>query len=139
MENANKKTATAFVVVSGEYSDYGIHSVWTDRDEAQSICDLGNRSNGWSDYRVEEYPLDAVRREEMVGWQGKYDYAKHGYPVDVKNIEMVETLVSITRYSPTYMTWEGIIQGGGLTREAVTKSIFDVASQEEAKKQGLTT
>lgn len=63
-----------YVVVSGEYSDYGIVSLWSSKQAAQEECELLDGSGMGYDYRVEEYllnvsTLDGARRN-VQGYQG---------------------------------------------------------------------
>jgi len=52
-----------YIVTTGEYSDYGIHSLWSTKEKAEGmkkILDL----NTYSDARIQEYELDGEAKEK---------------------------------------------------------------------------
>jgi hypothetical protein len=71
IENPNP---VMYVVVSGEYSDYSIVSLWSSKQAAKDECELLNGSGMGYDFRVEEWllnvsTLDGARRE-VEGYTG---------------------------------------------------------------------
>ena len=55
-----------YVVTSGEYSDYCIKEVFTDRKQAELFCAVHNDADDYNDYRVEEYEADRARLDGEV-------------------------------------------------------------------------
>ena len=71
-----------YIVTSGEYSDYGIEAVFTDKYEAEKYCATENLSR-WSDCRVEEYEVYTCKCEsrekmlyEFVIWENAIDTSR---------------------------------------------------------------
>ena len=44
-----------YVITSGEYSDYGIECIFTDRAKAENYLKYHEHEDWWSDMRIEEY------------------------------------------------------------------------------------
>ena len=70
-EEQLENKAVIYVVVSGEYSDYGIVSMWSSKDAAAEECELLDGSGMGYDFRVEEWflnvsALDKPRRNVGV-------------------------------------------------------------------------
>ena len=53
---------TIYAVSTGEYSDYGIHSMWTKKEDAEKLVEILNRDHDGYAF-VEEYELDQPYRE----------------------------------------------------------------------------
>lgn len=64
-----------YIVVSGEYSDYGINTVFSDLKSAEMYCALHNEDT-YDNYRIEEYPVN------KDAYQGKIEY---GYVYELHN------------------------------------------------------
>lgn len=62
-----------YIVTSGEYSDYGIEIVFTDRDQAELYCAM--HENDYDSPRVEEWDADDVEIDSakpyMRRWEAK--------------------------------------------------------------------
>lgn len=56
---ANEKPKKAYVIVSGEYSDYTVNAVFLDKEEAERAAEIANRKGGfWNDdHRVLEFDI----------------------------------------------------------------------------------
>ena len=65
-----------YIITSGEYSDYGIVSVWSDEAEANRVCELLNKGYQYAEnYRVEKYALDYRSNPyDKVSWLAEYNY-----------------------------------------------------------------
>ena len=130
---------TIYVITSGEYSDYCVDSVWTDKVEAERICALYNRGRLYSDYRIETYPLNEFGREDgRVGFIVKYDINIHGYNVDVNNVEIMEAI--ITSYTPRFRnvnTSNNIVTVEADTQEAALEALYDLVPRLYASKLRL--
>ncbi|MNR28154.1 hypothetical protein D3C85_1454650 [compost metagenome] len=72
-EKSEKSAPVMYVVVTGEYSDYRIVSVWSSKKAAQDECELLEGDMG-SDFRVEEWLMDVSTldgaRREVEGYKG---------------------------------------------------------------------
>jgi hypothetical protein len=67
VKNNENPMSVMYVVVCGEYSDYGIVSLWSSKEAAEEECELLDGSEMGYDFRVEEYflnvsTLDGARR-----------------------------------------------------------------------------
>lgn len=72
-EKSAKSVPVMYVVVTGDYSDYRIVSLWTSKQAAQDECELLEGDMG-SDFRVEEWLMDVSTldgaRREVEGYKG---------------------------------------------------------------------
>lgn len=129
-----------YIITSGSYSDYGIHSVWTDKAKAEGRCALLNagQSYMYDDFRVEDYPLNHISEHETRGFVGTYDYEKHGYPVDVSNIIVQEAIILSPYELRSFISWENQVTAKAVTVEKLHKIVFDIVAEQAAKGSGLT-
>jgi hypothetical protein len=133
MDNTNNEI---FIIITGEYSDMSVHSAWTDEAEANAVASRLNAAPSSPEAYVESYPLNRVPERDLDGWVGTYDCDKHGYTVDVKNIDVKRAIVSW--YSKIgHMTWKNVAYVTGSTEEQVHKKIFDIVAQAAAAKAEL--
>ena len=127
-----------YVITSGEYSEYSIHSVWNDEKQAEGIVELLNRQRyGYGDYRVEAHPLNQISQYQANGWRSTYDMEANGYSVDVANIVTVETIVDTYSRRKVESTWLGVVTAYAETVEATHKLIFDEVARCHAEKLKL--
>lgn len=49
-----------YIVTHGEYSDYGIVGVFTDKEKAEELCDFANEIDSWANARIETYESDTI-------------------------------------------------------------------------------
>lgn len=148
MENTMNKEInipTAYVITHGEYSDYSIHSVWTDKEEAEKTLALLNVQHAiydnpedYEEYRIEEFNLNSRNNYESEGFKATYDCAKYGYTVNVDNIVISEAIIPNNRWREGKFTWKEVVLVEAETVEAAQKIIFDIVAEEAAKKTGLT-
>lgn len=72
-EKSEKSVPVMYVVVTGDYSDYRIVSLWSSKKAAWDECELLEGDMG-SDFRVEEWLLDVSSldgaRREVEGFTG---------------------------------------------------------------------
>lgn len=72
-EKSEKSVPVMYVVVTGDYSDYRIVSLWTSKKAARDECELLEGDMG-SDFRVEEWLIDVSTldgaRREVEGYKG---------------------------------------------------------------------
>lgn len=72
-EKSEKSVPVMYVVVTGDYSDYRIVSLWSSKKAAQDECELLEGDMG-SDFRVEEWLMDVSTldgaRREVEGFTG---------------------------------------------------------------------
>jgi hypothetical protein len=127
---------TAYVITSGEYSDYAIHSVWTDKAKAEELVVLLNKQDRWVEYGVEEFGLNKLNGRKEIIWKGTYDCKVNGYSVDVNNIVM-EKIVDYTNGFRGYNIAGEVITAVAYSEDYVRKSIFDAAAKAAAQKEGL--
>lgn len=60
------ESPTAYVVTRGEYSDYTVLGVWTDRTRAEKYVAAHNSQSNRDPAKVEEFPLNAEK--ERWSW-----------------------------------------------------------------------
>lgn len=128
---------TIYIVTTGDYSDYSIHSVWTDKSEAERVVKAYNSGKSYSEAALEEHCADTLGDYQSYGYCGTYDFAKHGYPVDVKNIEIAEALVAQSYNRQVRATVNHMFTALATTEEIVRRLIFDATAELAAKLQGL--
>lgn len=90
--------STIFVVLKGFDDSYAVVSAWSSREEAERNVELLNAGMRYSDYEIDEVPLnsfgsigDEVSRRP--GFRATYDFAEHGWDVKKENIVFKEALV----------------------------------------------
>lgn len=92
-EKSEKSVPVMYVVVTGDYSDYRIVSLWTSKQAARDECELLEGEMG-SDFRVEEWLMDVSTldgaRREVEGYKGLLRFNK-------LSGEATESDVEITR------------------------------------------
>lgn len=90
-EKVENVSPVMYVVVSGDYSDYGIVSLWSSKQAALDECELLEGDGDSYDYRVEEWlmntsSIDGARRE-VEGYMGVLylnDVVGEASPTDIK-------------------------------------------------------
>lgn len=72
-EKSEKSVPVMYVVVTGDYCDYRIVSLWSSKKAAKDECELLEGEMG-SDFRVEEWLMDVSTldgaRREVEGYKG---------------------------------------------------------------------
>ena len=74
-----------YIVTSGEYSDYHIDAVFTEREKAEQYCAVNNKCGEYSDFHnIEEYDVDKANdsKTEVV-------YAFHVDPTRKPTVEEI--------------------------------------------------
>lgn len=138
IKSKEKQMNTIYVITSGTYSDYRVHSVWSDKAEAEKICKFLNNPQGYSEFTVEEFPFNSIGYGEMSGWVATYDCAKHGYTVDITNIVIEKAIIDKFAKEKSNFTWLEVATAQAETKERTLKIIFDIVAEEGARKLGLT-
>lgn len=130
--------ATIYLISRGEYSDYYVDSVWTEKDRAEKVCALLNKGNKYGGYQVEERPLDSLHDERTSGFVATYDYKNLGYPVAAENV-IVEEVIFTNSVLPTDIDGTGNIRAESFrSADVARKSVFDKAAELHAVEQGIT-
>ena len=58
-----------YIVTSGEYSDYGIATVFESEEKAEEFIAYAKRKNNWCDYRIEDYAIaDSVEDYKLENY-----------------------------------------------------------------------
>ena len=63
---------TIYIVTSGDFSDYSIDAVFTNRESADKYVDLVNRASAWKECGVEVWEADTVDTGR-VWWKVRKD------------------------------------------------------------------
>jgi len=70
-----KKEQQVYIVTAGRYSDYHIVCLFSNEDEAEAYASQRNQCDTFTDYRVEEYVVDAARpadRKGLIAFRVRY-------------------------------------------------------------------
>lgn len=130
--------ATIYLITRGEYSDYYVDSVWTEKVQAEKVCALLNKGTKYGGYQVEEHPLDCLHDERTLGFVATYDYKNLGYPVAAENV-IVEEVIFTNSVLPTDIDGTGNIRAESFrSADVARKSVFDKAAELHAVEQGIT-
>ena len=131
-----------YIITSGEYSDYGINSVWSSKDKAEEICKLLNAGKMWNDFRVEEYPVDEPLERNVFhmvrGFKVVYDFSENGMDVDVANVVFSDALFAPSPEARVTLTSKAVIVLG-TSKEKCLRILFDTIAQKKAEDEGLTS
>lgn len=91
---AEKKEATIYLVTSGDYDEYSVHSTWSDQETADKVVKLLNKESSWVLHHVEEFPLNGIwGGQSQLGFIARYDYGKFGSPALAENIRVEESII----------------------------------------------
>lgn len=123
-----------YVVTSGEYSDYGINSIFSTKEKAQAYIDRSNKLGidnylGWN---IEEYELDENATVEFV----LVNYSPSGNAFSFKYMDEYYA-------SQTYPkeTWDGLAfifkVRYNPNVDVMKKSVYDQYARFKAEKEGL--
>ncbi|MEV7827485.1 hypothetical protein [Microbacterium enclense] len=127
-----------FIVTSGEYSSYGISSVWSTREAAEKAA------AGWGE--VEEWLLNTTHDREIVEWRAWIDQRDESIRVSDRPVHtnsIGHTHVGRTRplppiyggSSPRTAKWAG--EGYGPTPEHARKALSDALAKAMAEELEL--
>lgn len=126
-----------YVVTEGAYSDYGIHSIWSNKKEADDMAKILSHSE-YNSTRVEEWEIDKPCLEKM-GFTVRIDLESGELTIpedkwDIKN----PYLCVITKPGHGYYDFkQKIIYAEHFSVEQALKSARDFRIQELAKKSGV--
>lgn len=117
-----------YIVTSGEYSDYGIRKVFTDKEKAELYCAM--HDGGYDPYYVEEWETDDVEIETMKPyfrrWEAKI--SPSGRLIWIDDTCTFSEKNCITKCKNYYGEWFYIVTASldkGKTEEEAKKIIFD--------------
>jgi hypothetical protein len=123
-----------FIVTSGEYSDYGIESVWTTREAAEQ------HAGTWGS--VEEWLLNTTAERSELFWRAWIDPITGEVRVSDKPTEYAEIPRAEARknqrswgFVPPPIGW--LAWGYGTTPEHARKSLSDALAKAKAAEAGL--
>lgn len=126
---------TVYVVTRGEYSDYHIEAIFTNKEQAVLYCATHESGYGWEPPEIEEWEADEHKFENNVpvkkSWKARVD-------VRTRNIKAIDegfTIRSVNEVkesghwyaNPFYFVT--VTLGKDSTREQAEKAIFDRLAQ----------
>lgn len=111
-----------YIVTSGEYSDYGIDSVWTTREAAEEAASTDR------DARVEEWAVDTTETRTFLEWRAR---VTPGADVRVDDRPMQTNYHSRPEAYRASNGWYG--WGYGPTPEHARKSLSDALAKAKAE------
>lgn len=137
-----------YIVTYGEYSDYSISAVFTDKVKAEAYTEIQNRGSRYMIYGIEEWDADqalpfevrSVRFYPELIRQGKragYAGAPRAERVEgtMKVQVMPETVINKVIGADGTEMFIGVAYG--LTYEAAEKSLWDHLAKAKAEAAGL--
>ena len=65
------------MVTAGDYSDYHVEAVFSEKRGAELFAATKNDSDDWYEYRIEEYELDPAKFDGSVKIQYLYTIGRH--------------------------------------------------------------
>lgn len=123
-----------YVVTSGDYSEYGIVSIWSSKDAAADECELLNGEGMGNDFRVEQYnlnvsSLDGARRM-VAGYKATlYPSSLSGEPtaadVEVKRYEFEGEREDWSSHIPANRYNKDFIVALAVTQEKAVELVLD--------------
>ena len=139
-----------YIVSSGEYSDYSINSVFTDKAKAEACVEIRNRASNYSVYGIEEWDADqtlpfeaySVRFSPKLIATGKRKFASYvgeSQLERVPGVTVVEALPEAIVHKVRLADGSEIFMGTafGLTYEKAEKSFWDALAKAKAEDAGL--
>lgn len=119
--------AIAWMAVSGEYSSYGVHCVFTDKAVAEEFVAVANRTRSrWDQMELEEIPLLSAMPEHVGYWQAI---------INGRSLE-VSPPQPLSQWDYQGLS-EGAYVGVGRTAEEATKAAQDKAARMAAERAGI--
>lgn len=132
-----------YIVVSGEYSDYHINTVFTDPHDAEVYCAVhnGGHVGFYGDYRVEEFEIGKIQYQpdKKIGYwfsfeeDGTLDEILHFMPKVGKSC-IVPNIVKAKRLGNETLYTVGVM---ATSMEQATKIAQDLIAKYKAEKEGL--
>lgn len=139
-----------YIVTSGEYSDYSIDSVFTDKAKAEACVELRNRASNYSVYDIEEWEADeempfeaySVRFYPKLIATGERKFASYvgeSQLERVPGVTVVKALPKATVNKVRLADGSEVFMGAafGLTYEKAEKSLWDALAKAKAEDAGL--
>lgn len=131
---------TAYVITSGEYSDYRVDRVYLDKGEAQAYVD--RRNGDREEYYVEEFQIGAGKAQyDGPGWYGSWSSSTWRQEPSVYttwvNGEDAKAVVTLSLPLPSNALYRGVTVQG-TSREHVEKALYDAVAQIKAELAGIS-
>lgn len=126
---------TVYVVTRGEYSDYHIESIFTDKEQAVLYCATHESDYGWECPEIEEWEADERKFENNAPikkmWKARVDVRTGNITTideqfTIRNVNVIEESASWCA-NPFYCVT--VTLGKDSTREHADKAIFDRLAQ----------
>jgi hypothetical protein len=136
------KTNVTFVVVSGEYSDFVIVSLWSSKEAAEEECELLEGSGLGYDFRVQEWLLDVSTldgaRRAVDGYRAKLhpnDVSGEATEADVevKRDTFVGENENRTYYLKGNKNYKAFVSAYSATEEGAVKLVLEKFSEVKSK------
>lgn len=139
-----------YIVTSGEYSDYSINAVFTDKAKAEAFVEIKNRGSRWSSCDIEEWDADeelpfeaySVRYYPPLVATGKRKFANYvgeSQMERVPGVTIVQGLPEATVHKVRVADGSDVFMGTafGLTYEKAEKALWDALAKAKAEDAGL--
>jgi hypothetical protein len=143
-EKIEKPMSVMYVVVSGEYSDFKIVSLWSSKEAARAECELLDGSGLGYDFRVQEWfsdvsTLDGARRE-VEGYRAVLRPEDiSGEPtvadVEVKRNTFVGEYENSTYHSKGHKNYKAFVSAYSATEEEAVNLALEKFAEVKGKTQ----
>ena len=140
---AEKKNDKVYIVVSGEYSDYHISTVFTDPHDAEVYCAVNNGGyvGFYGDYRVEEFEIGKIeyQPDKKIGYW--FSFEENGTLDEILNFMphvgkscIVPNMVQVKKPGGETLYTVGVM---ATSREQAEKIAQDLIAKYKAEKEGV--
>lgn len=120
-----------YIVVSGEYSDYGIDAVFDNLKSAEMFCALHN-DDSYDDYRIEEYTVNRYAYQGAIEYGYAYELHNPNYYSDIDELE--ETIMTKHNFQKRVEEYLGYSWARPTGREKVPITWMSEKNPEKALK-----
>lgn len=136
-----EKPKKAYVIVSGEYSDYTVNAVFLDKEEAERAAEIANRKGGawYDDHRVLEFdigvPCDLEKFDLYSAYLDKDGHVTHA---SKHSWLFSDELNQVHVLTGPYRKNDYRIEVYATDEEHAKKIAADIFAKWKAEKEGIT-
>lgn len=136
-----EKPKKAYVIVSGEYSDYTVNAVFLDKEEAERAAEIANRKGGcwYNDHRVLEFDIGVPCDLEKFDLYSAY-FDKDGHVTYASKHSWLfsDEVNEVHALTGPYRNHDYCIDVYATDEEHAKKIAADIFAKWKAEKEGIT-